>query len=112
MTAGSEFKTDVTSNSVHTWEEVLEEINRASESYNNVPGLWGKIRRGFRRFGKNNKAFTAWSTLLPSQLAYFSILCGGLKLIIRVCAKLLVIQELANTLRGCSAYARPSTGYL
>ncbi|KAF4631369.1 hypothetical protein G7Y89_g6765 [Cudoniella acicularis] len=79
-TAGSKFKTDVTSNSVHTWEEVLEEINRASENYSNVPGLWGKIRNGFRSFGKNHKAFTAWSTLLPSDSEYFSILCGGIKL--------------------------------
>ncbi|KAG4431611.1 hypothetical protein IFR05_012904 [Cadophora sp. M221] len=60
-TAGTKFKTDVTSNEIHTWEEVLEELNIASENYNDVSGLWGKIRRGCRSFGKNNKVFTACS---------------------------------------------------
>ncbi|KAH9224701.1 hypothetical protein DL95DRAFT_516944 [Leptodontidium sp. 2 PMI_412] len=81
-TAGTKFKTDVTSNEIHTWEEVLEELNIASENYNDVSGLWGKIRRGCRSFGKNNKVFTAWSSLLPTESQYFSILCGGVKLII------------------------------
>ncbi|KAH7336195.1 hypothetical protein BKA65DRAFT_552859 [Rhexocercosporidium sp. MPI-PUGE-AT-0058] len=81
-TAGTKFKTDVMSNEVHTWEEVLEELNIASENYNDVSGLWGKIRRGCRSFGRNNKVFTAWSSLLPTESQYFSILCGGIKLII------------------------------
>ncbi|KAG9228840.1 hypothetical protein BJ875DRAFT_500410 [Amylocarpus encephaloides] len=69
-TAGSKFKTDVTSKSVHTWEEVLEEINKASKIYINTPGLWGKIRRAFRRFGQHNQAFTGWIGLLPSDSEY------------------------------------------
>lgn len=83
-TAGSKFKTDLAIDSAHKWEEVILEVNKASVNYENVSGAWGKIRKALRRFGKDNKAFTAWSALLPSESEYFSILCGGVKLIIGV----------------------------
>jgi hypothetical protein len=104
-TAGTKSKTDVSSNAMHTWEEVLEETNIASENYNNVPGLWGKVRRGFRSFGKNNTVFTAWSSLLPSESQYFSILCGSVKLIIGVSVEPACMDVVADISRGCSAYA-------
>ncbi|KLJ12760.1 hypothetical protein EMPG_12242 [Blastomyces silverae] len=87
-TAGSKFQTDVTTKSVHTWEEVLQEVKKASDEYNDVPGFWGRIRKGLRSFGKNNKAFEAWASVLPSQSHYFSLLCGGLKLIFGAAARL------------------------
>ena len=83
-TAGSKYYTRLDLNQLHTWEEVLESVNDASERYNDVTGYWGKIRKAFRRFGKNNQVFQAWAELLPSQSQYFSILCGGLKLIFGV----------------------------
>ncbi|KAH8822019.1 hypothetical protein F5884DRAFT_769740 [Xylogone sp. PMI_703] len=92
-TAGSKFKTDLAIGSAHTWEEVLVEVNNASDNYESASGSWGKIRKAFRRFGKNNKAFTAWSTLLPSESEYFSILCGGVKLIIGAAARLHELRE-------------------
>ena len=83
-TVGSRYRTNITSDSTHTWEEVLAAVNQASESYKDVPGLWGKIRKGLRSLGSNNQVFEAWADLLPSQSEYFSVLCGGLKLIFRV----------------------------
>ncbi|OJD25472.1 hypothetical protein ACJ73_03156 [Blastomyces percursus] len=87
-TAGSKFQTDVTTKSVHTWEEVLQEVKKASYEYNDVSGFWGRIRKGLQSFGKNNKAFEAWASVLPSQSHYFSLLCGGLKLIFGAAARL------------------------
>ncbi|OAX82257.1 hypothetical protein ACJ72_03394 [Emergomyces africanus] len=87
-TAGSKFQTDVTGKSVHTWDEVLKEVKTASDDYNDVSGFWGKIRKGLRSFGKNNKAFEAWASLLPSKSHYFSLLCGGFKLIFGAAARL------------------------
>jgi len=83
-TQGSKYKTNIVSEATHTWEDVLAEVNAASERYNEVSGFWGKIRKGLRRFGDNNQAFDAWAGLLPSQSQYLSILCGGLKLIFSV----------------------------
>ncbi|KAK2752304.1 hypothetical protein FQN55_007344 [Onygenales sp. PD_40] len=87
-TVGSKFKTDVTSRPVHTWEEVLEEAQKASDHYYDYSGTWGKIRKGLHSFGRNNKAFEAWSSALPSESHYFSLLCGGLKLIFGAAARL------------------------
>ncbi|EQL38730.1 hypothetical protein BDFG_00275 [Blastomyces dermatitidis ATCC 26199] len=83
-----EIPTDVTTKSVHAWEEVLQEVKKASDEYNDVSGSWGHIRKGLRSFGKNNKAFEAWASVLPSQSHYFSLLCGGLKLIFWAAARL------------------------
>ena len=83
-TTNSNYKTNIVSDKTHTWEEVLAEIETASERYNSVSGFWGKIRKGLRSFGSNNKAFDAWAGLLPTQSQYLSVLCGGLKLIFNV----------------------------
>ena len=83
-TKGSKYKTNVLSGAPHTWEEVLAEVNAASERYNDVSGFWGKIRKGLRSFGSNNQTLDAWTGLLPTQSQYLSVLCGGLKLIISV----------------------------
>ncbi|EEH10615.1 conserved hypothetical protein [Histoplasma capsulatum G186AR] len=87
-TAGSKFQTDVTTKSVHTWEEVLQAIKNASDEYNDVSGFWGGIRKGLRSFGKNHKAFRAWASILPSQSHYFSLLCAGFKLILGAAARM------------------------
>jgi len=84
-TTGSKFKTEVTSKSIHTWNDVLIEVQQAEDVYYDESGMWGKIRKGLRSFGRNSKAFEAWATLLPSGSEYFSVLCGGLKLIFGVC---------------------------
>jgi hypothetical protein len=84
-TAGSKFKTCVTSKSLHTWEEVLDEVNRAAETYHSRAAVWGKIRAGLRRLGDNSKVFEAWAALLPSGSDCATVISGGLKLILTVC---------------------------
>jgi hypothetical protein len=68
----------------HTWKEVLEEVDVASSQYNDPNGLWGKIRKVFRRGCDSAGPASAWLVLLPTQSEYFSVICGGLKLIIGV----------------------------
>jgi hypothetical protein len=83
-TAGSKFKTDVTSKSMHTWEEVLEEVNKASETYHSRATVWGKIRAGLHKLGDNSRVFDAWAGLLPSGSDCATVISGGLKLILAV----------------------------
>jgi len=90
-TAGSKFKTDVTHKPVHTWDDVLAEVQQAQDTCSDASGIWGKIQKGLRKFGSNANAFEAWAGLLPSGSEYISILCGGLKLIFGVCIKLLLV---------------------
>ncbi|KAK4208819.1 hypothetical protein QBC37DRAFT_391694 [Rhypophila decipiens] len=87
-TVGSKFKTEVTDKPIHTWEDVLAEVDRAQSIYSDGSGAWGKIQKGLRRFGSNAKAFEAWAGLLPAETEYTSVLCGGLKLIFGAAARL------------------------
>jgi hypothetical protein len=84
QTSGTKFKQRLDLDKSHSWDEVLEAVNDASVQYNHPEGHWGKIRKGLRQFGRNHDAFSAWAQLLPSQSQYFSLLCGGLQLIINV----------------------------
>jgi len=83
-TAGTKFKTEVTDKSIHTWDDVLTEVQLAGSAYYDASGMWGRIRKAFRSFGRNSKAFEGWASLLPSGSEYFSVLCGGLTLILGV----------------------------
>ena len=84
-------------------------MDEASEAYNDASGFWRKIRIGLRRFGKTNKAFGAWAGLLPSQSEYFSIICGGFKLILGVGTLMPAGMFYADlNPSGCGAFARSS----
>lgn len=88
--ADEKFKTHININQSHTWEEVLKEVSKVEEKYKvaGVKGFWGSLRKRFREFGENHKAFTAWTGLLPTESHYISVVCGGLKLIIGAAARL------------------------
>ncbi|KAK4204944.1 hypothetical protein QBC40DRAFT_272041 [Triangularia verruculosa] len=88
LTSGSKFRTDITAKPLYTWDDVLIEVQQASDSYSEASGMWAKIRKGLCSFGRNAKAFDAWASLLPSQSEYLSVLCGGLKFILGAAARL------------------------
>jgi hypothetical protein len=70
--------------STHTWDDVLELVDGALASYQDTSGPCGKIKKMLRKLGSQTEMLMAWSSLLPSQSEYFSLLCGGLKIIITV----------------------------
>ena len=78
-------KSEIDWQHAHTWEEVLEQVEEVSKSFNESSSTWGKVRKVFLSMGSNHKVFKAWLELLPTQSQYCSIVCGGLKLILGVC---------------------------
>jgi hypothetical protein len=110
-TAGSRFKTDVTSNSLHSWEEVLEEVNRAAETYNSRATVWCKIRVSLRRLGDNSKVFQAWAVLLPAGSDCATMISGGLKLILSVGGCWFFTPRML-TVEGRRTLGRSATGSL
>ena len=82
--ANPNHKSEVDWQHVHTWEEVLEEVEKAATSFNDTSSTWGKVRKVFRSMGNNHKVFKTWLEFLPTQSQYCSIVCGGLKLILGV----------------------------
>ena len=82
--ADPKYKTNITAETFHTWDEVLEEVDRAVSRHKDGKNSWSAIRQGLRKFGSNHSAFNAWTGLFPTQSEYCSIICGGLKLILGV----------------------------
>jgi hypothetical protein len=70
----------------HTWDEVVLAARDAEANYlaDAKKGLQGVVRRFFRVIGDYSSAATPWIGLLPND-SYFSVLCGGLKLVFGVC---------------------------
>ncbi|KAF2705208.1 hypothetical protein K504DRAFT_515057 [Pleomassaria siparia CBS 279.74] len=79
--------------SLHTWEEVLTEVDTASTEYHDPSGRLGKIRKAFRSIGNKAGPASAWFGLLPSESEYLSIVCGGLKLMVGAASRLQDLRE-------------------
>lgn len=77
-------KSEIDWRQAHTWEEVLEQIEKAARSFDNTASTWGKVRKFFRSMGNKHQVFTIWPEILPSQSQYCSMVCGGLKLVFGV----------------------------
>ena len=81
----------------HTLEEVTEKLKEAIQKYDEdaVKGFRGQFHKNARSFGDNSDAFKSYLELLPTESHYLSVVCGGMKLILRVCMrKLLYILSL------------------
>ena len=87
---------------VHTWEEVLDVVDKAAESHNEKSSVWGKVRKSFRSVGNNHKVFATWMNLLPTQSQYASIVCGGLKVILGVCLSGLISRLQIDVFQAAS----------
>ena len=100
--ADPKYKATIDWDHVHTWEEVLDVIDKAAASYDEPSGVWGKVRKSFRSVGNNHKVFAAWMNLLPTQSQYASVVCGGLKVIFGVCVSEWNSQLRTDTFQAAS----------
>ena len=92
-TSGVKYKTSINIDELHSWDQVLAEVDHAARAYKDKSSLWSKVRRGMKKFGENHGAFNAWLDLLPTQSQYCSLICGGLKLIINAAARFEEVRE-------------------
>ena len=84
--ADPRYKTGLDIQVPHTWEEVLDQVEKACNEYKGVgkEGMMMSIRCGLRNFHTAAPAIEAWLKLLPSTSIYGSVLCGGLTMILEV----------------------------
>lgn len=75
---------DFNSKHAWTWEDVLEEAEKAVNEYTAAEkGVKGALRKFFRRVGDKEPMLSPWVDLIPTD-HYMSIFNGGLKLIFAV----------------------------
>lgn len=68
----------------HSWKEVVSIVQAVEKDYNHSATGWKRAARwAFRKLGEHAEDFNPWLDLLPDD-KYFSIACGGLKIILGV----------------------------
>ncbi|TGJ84773.1 hypothetical protein E0Z10_g3977 [Xylaria hypoxylon] len=90
------FKTRFNLQSKHTWTEVISEAEIAEKKYNkkaDKESPFGRIRGLFRILRSNSPAIHNWLDLLPTESTYGSLICGGLKVILRAATRMDEIKE-------------------
>ncbi|GKZ81942.1 hypothetical protein AnigIFM56816_006472 [Aspergillus niger] len=71
----------------HSWKEVVNIVQAVEKDYNHSATGWkGLARRAFRKLGEHAEDFNPWLDLLPDD-KYFSIACGGLKIVLGMAAR-------------------------
>jgi hypothetical protein len=80
------YKVGINMKKIHNMDEVMKAIEDAKMAYDEKAqkGFFAPLRKAFRKLGKNQETCKAWLDLLPGDSEYFSIICGGLKLILGV----------------------------
>lgn len=83
------YKTEIDLKKVHTVEEVVDLLdeNRKKFDDEDKKGIWQKMHNGFFKLAENTEAITSWLELLPDSSEYLSLLCGGIKMILKVCSR-------------------------
>ena len=83
--AEPKYKLHVNMKETHSLDDVLRSIDEAKKNYDaKEAGFFGSIRKAFRKLGDNESVCNTWLGLLPGDSEYFSIICGGLKMIFGV----------------------------
>ncbi|RYC58964.1 hypothetical protein CHU98_g7253 [Xylaria longipes] len=80
----------------HTWAEVINEAEFAEMKYNrkvDKESPFGRVRGLFRILRSNSPAIHNWLDLLPTESTYGSLICGGLKVILRAATRMNEINE-------------------
>lgn len=83
-TAGEESLIDFNAKNPWTWNDVLDEAEKALNEYAAVEkGAKGALRKFFRRVGDNEPMLSPWVNFIPTD-SYMSIFNAGLTLIFKV----------------------------
>ncbi|KAK5167719.1 uncharacterized protein LTR77_007418 [Saxophila tyrrhenica] len=93
--AKEEYKTNVklSLNNKHTWPEVMEAVENIQKARAGRTTVWAKVNEKLRAFGDSSLVFRQWLEILPTQNEYFSVLCGGFKLIFGAIGRLKAVRE-------------------
>lgn len=84
---------DIRLSAHHQWDEVIGAVEVLSKAHAERKDFWSSLRNKLHWFGENSSVFQQWSGLLPTQSNYFSVMCGGLKLIFNAAGRLQKIRD-------------------
>jgi len=89
-------KTRIILHDKHNWSQVIEEASIAEMKYNkkaHKESPFGRVRGFFRSLQKRSPMMENWLGLLPADSEYGSLICGGIKIILRAAARMDEVRE-------------------
>ncbi|PON29541.1 hypothetical protein TGAM01_v201790 [Trichoderma gamsii] len=91
----AKYKTGINPDSEHTMKELESVVAEAIEKHcaKDKRGFWGKIGHACKILGESKDDIEGWLGLLPSESQYFSVVCGGLKLILKAAARMKHVHD-------------------
>ncbi|KAL2072395.1 hypothetical protein VTL71DRAFT_11738 [Oculimacula yallundae] len=94
-TAKEKYQIKLAEGKTNTLASVWETMDSESEVFKdkNTDGIWGKVCICFRKLGRNEAAFKPWIAFLPSDSEYFSVISGGLKVILGAAQRTQILRE-------------------
>jgi hypothetical protein len=84
--AKKKYKTGIDPDSEHTVGQLESVVSEAISRHQDADskGAWGKINLACRKLSEGKDSIEGWLGLLPTENNYLSVVCGGLKLILKV----------------------------
>jgi hypothetical protein len=106
--AEPKYKVGINMEATHSMDDVIAAIADAQMAYDEKErkGFFAPLRRAFRILGDNQEVCKAWLGLLPGDSEYFSIICGGLKLILGVSGAYIGRYQLMWVIRQRNVYGK------
>jgi hypothetical protein len=99
--AKPKYKVGVELSETHSIDDVMTAIEATMKIYNEKAekGMYAPLRRAFQKIG-NYQACQSWIQLAPTQSAYFSLVCGGVMLLLEVFKAIRFLQDPADSSTG------------
>ena len=107
--AKKKYRTGMDPDKTHTITQLESAIAKSIEKHDDeeAKGYWGRINIAFRKLGGKKEDINGWLGLLPSESQYFSVICGGFKLIIEVSRPFLIrLSWYANTAQAAARLSK------
>lgn len=84
-TAKAKYRTGIDPEAKHTAKELEDVVADALKKLQPAAGgIWRRVEQAFQKLGESKDDVNSWLGLLPNESEYFSVVCGGLKLVVSV----------------------------
>lgn len=85
-TAKEKYRTGIDPDVNHTVRQLESLVAEALKEHQEMDsdGVWGKINQACKALGNGKDDVDSWLGLLPTECEYLSVVCGGMKLIVKV----------------------------
>ncbi|KAH9882004.1 hypothetical protein J1614_001175 [Plenodomus biglobosus] len=90
-----EFRVEIDLTTSRSMNDIVSAVEEAQKAYEMKAekGMFAPFRKALRKIGDHNKTYQSFLALAPSQSTYFSLVCGGVVLLLEAAGRLREIND-------------------